>query len=227
MATSSTAPIPTSQQELQLTTAQGQKLNGFSGIANFLWSVADLLRGAYKQADYGKVILPMTVLRRLDCVLEPTKAKVLAKAEAMKGGKVKEQNLGPVLNRITGVPFHNVSKLDFEKLKGDPNHIGPNLLKYIEGFSADVSDIFLVRFEFPKRAALCDVEGDAARRHLQGSGHDEVAQLRRQTVMRQFAVGLGHAEEMLIVAPLLDVFEHRARQQLEVRGWPVRQVTAQ
>ena len=150
MATSSTAPIPTSQQELQLTTAQGQKLNGFSGIANFLWSVADLLRGAYKQADYGKVILPMTVLRRLDCVLEPTKAKVLAKAEAMKGGKVKEQNLGPVLNRITGVPFHNVSKLDFEKLKGDPNHIGPNLLKYIEGFSADVSDIFLVRFEFPK-----------------------------------------------------------------------------
>jgi type I restriction enzyme M protein len=138
------------QQQLPLPTAQGQKLNGFSGIANFLWSVADLLRGAYKQADYGKVILPMTVLRRLDCVLEPTKAKVLAKAEAMKGGKVKEQNLGPVLNRITGVPFHNVSKLDFEKLKGDPNHIGPNLLKYIAGFSADVRDIFLVRFEFTK-----------------------------------------------------------------------------
>lgn len=128
----------------------GRAFASFSEIANFLWSVADLLRGAYKQADYGKVILPMTVLRRLDCVLEPTKAKVLAKAEAMKGGKVKEQNLGPVLNRITGVPFHNVSKLDFEKLKGDPNHIGPNLLKYIEGFSADVRDIFLVRFEFTK-----------------------------------------------------------------------------
>lgn len=138
------------QQQLPLPADHGQKLNGFSGIANFLWSVADLLRGAYKQADYGKVILPMTVLRRLDCVLEPTKAKVLAKAEAMKGGKVREQNLGPVLNRITGVPFHNVSKLDFEKAKGDPNHIGPNLLKYIEGFSADVRDIFLVRFEFAK-----------------------------------------------------------------------------
>jgi type I restriction enzyme M protein len=138
------------QQDLRLPADQGQKLNGFGGIASFLWSVADLLRGSYKQADYGKVILPMTVLRRLDCVLEPTKAKVLAKAEAMKGGKVKEQNLGPVLNRITGVPFHNVSKLDFEKLKGDPNHIGPNLLKYIEGFSADVRDIFLVRFEFTK-----------------------------------------------------------------------------
>src|SRR6266542_4520523 len=86
----------------------GRSFSSFSEIANFLWSVADLLRGAYKQADYGKVILPMTVLRRLDCVLEPTKAKVLAKAEAMKGGKVKEQNLGPDMNRITGVPFHNV-----------------------------------------------------------------------------------------------------------------------
>jgi type I restriction enzyme M protein len=108
--------------------------------------VADLLRGAYKQADYGKVILPMTVLRRLDCVLRDTKPKVLAKAEAMKGGKV--QNLDPILNRITGVPFHNVSKLDLEKLKGDPNHIGPNLLAYIKGFSSDARDIFLERFGF-------------------------------------------------------------------------------
>ncbi len=128
--------------------SSGRTFSSFSEIANFLWSVADLLRGSYKQADYGKVILPMTVLRRLDCVLEPTKPKVLAKAEAMKGGKIKEQNLGPVLNRITGVPFHNVSKLDFEKLKGDPNHIGPNLLAYIKGFSADARDIFLERFGF-------------------------------------------------------------------------------
>lgn len=150
MATTSPSPSAGDRQEPRLPSDHGQKLNGFTGIANFLWSVADLLRGAYKQADYGKVILPMTVLRRLDCVLEPTKAKVLAKAEAMKGGKIKAQNLGPVLNRITGVPFHNVSKLDFERLKGDPTHIGPNLLKYIEGFSADVRDIFLVRFEFPK-----------------------------------------------------------------------------
>jgi type I restriction enzyme M protein len=81
-------------------------------------------------------------------VLRDTKPKVLAKAEAMKGGKVKEQNLGPVLNRITGVPFHNVSKLDFEKLKGDPNHIAPNLLAYIKGFSPDARDIFLERFGF-------------------------------------------------------------------------------
>ncbi len=131
------------------TTSNGRSFNGFSEIANFLWSIADLLRGVYKQADYGKVILPMTVLCRLDCVLEPTKEKVLAKVEAMKGGKVKAENLGPVLNKITGVPFHNLSKLDFERLKGDPNHIGPNLLKYVEGFSADARDIFLERFAFP------------------------------------------------------------------------------
>jgi hypothetical protein len=87
-------------------------------------------------------------------------------------------------------------------------------------------DTQYVRFEFLERAALCDVERDAPRRHLQGSGHDEGAKLRRQTLMRQLAVGLGHAEEMLVVATLLDVFEHRARQQLEVGDWPVRQVTA-
>ena len=148
MASPSQALTTKDQQELQLPADHGQKLNGFSGIANFLWSIADLLRGSYRQSDYGKVILPMTVLRRLDCVLRDTKPKVLAKAEAMKGGKVKEQNLGPVLNRITGVPFHNVSKLDFEKLKGDPNHLGPNLLKYIQGFSRDARDIFLERFGF-------------------------------------------------------------------------------
>ena len=72
-----------------------------------MWQIADLLRGDYKQADYGKVILPFTVLRRLDCVLEPTKAKVLERYEALKGGNVK--NLDLVLGRVTGVPFHNVS----------------------------------------------------------------------------------------------------------------------
>ncbi|HZZ86472.1 MAG TPA: type I restriction-modification system subunit M N-terminal domain-containing protein [Anaeromyxobacteraceae bacterium] len=128
--------------------------NSFSEIASFLWSIADLLRGAYKQADYGKVILPMTVLRRLDCVLEPTKSKVLAKAAAMKGGKL--QNLDPVLNRITGVKFHNVSKFDFEKLKGDSTHLGPNLLHYIKGFSSDARDIFLERFGFAAQIEKLD-----------------------------------------------------------------------
>ncbi len=132
----------------------GSTFGSFGEIANFLWSVADLLRGDYKQADYGKVILPMTVLRRLDCVLRDTKPKVLAKYEEKKGGKV--TNLDPILNRITGVPFHNVSKLDFEKLKGDPNHIGANLLAYIKGFSPDARDIFLERFGFAAQVEKLD-----------------------------------------------------------------------
>ena len=95
--------------------------SSFSEITSFISAVADLLRGDYKQADYGKVILPFTVLRRLDCVLAPTKATVLARYEALKGGQLK--NLDPVLNRITGVSFHNTSKLDFDKLRGEPHRL--------------------------------------------------------------------------------------------------------
>ena len=119
---STTQPSTSKTQELQLPTDHGQKLNGFGDLANFLWSVADLLRGDYKQADYGKVILPMTVLRRLDCVLEPTKAEGPREVRAGEGRQGR-QNLDAILNRITGVPFYNMSKLDFEKLKGDPNNI--------------------------------------------------------------------------------------------------------
>src|SRR5438552_6350870 len=96
-----------------------------TSISSFIWSVADLLRGDYKQADYGKVILPFTVLRRVDCVLDATRETVLQKYESLKGGQVK--NLEPVLNRITRVPFHNTSRFNFEKLKGDPNHLAANL----------------------------------------------------------------------------------------------------
>jgi type I restriction enzyme M protein len=117
----------------------------FSEITAFIWSVADLLRGDYKQADYGKVILPFTILRRLDCVLDKTREKVRQKYEALKGGQVK--NLEPVLNRISGVPFHNTAKFTFEKLKGDPNHLAANLRAFIRGFSTNAQDI-LERFEF-------------------------------------------------------------------------------
>src|SRR3954464_6522403 len=93
----------------------GRTFASFSELANFLWSIADLLRGTYKQADYGKVILPMTVLRRLDCVLDATKAKVLEKFAARRGGRA--HTLAPILTRITGAPSQNVSKLDLKKLK--------------------------------------------------------------------------------------------------------------
>ena len=111
----------------------------FSDKVSFIWSVADLLRGPYKPAQYGKVILPLTVLRRLDCVLEPTKEKVLAKAKELKEKKL--ANVEPILNRAAGQSFHNTSKLTFEKLKDDPNNIAANLTHYIKGFSTKAREI--------------------------------------------------------------------------------------
>ncbi|NBC36254.1 N-6 DNA methylase [Novosphingobium sp. FSY-8] len=108
-------------------------------LSNFIWSVADLLRGDYKQSEYGRVILPFTVLRRLDCVLAPTKDAVLKEAEAGRPD--------PFLIRAAGMQFFNRSPLDLAKLIGDQDNIGTNLLSYIQGFSPEVRDIF-EQFEF-------------------------------------------------------------------------------
>ncbi len=113
-------------------------------LSSFIWSVADLLRGDYKQSEYGKVILPFTVLRRLDCVLERTKADVLAeKAKREKAGV----NPEPFLLRKSGQLFYNTSPLDLKKLMGDQDHIGENLRAYMQAFSPAVRDIF-ERFDF-------------------------------------------------------------------------------
>ncbi len=108
--------------------------------ADFIWSVADLLRGDYKQADYGKVILPLTVLRRLDCVLEPSKDKVLDFVEN-KLPALGLKNPEPVLNKMAGYTFHNTSKFTFQKLTEDPSHIAANLKNYINGFSVNGREI--------------------------------------------------------------------------------------
>ena len=103
-------------------------------LAGFIWSIAELLRGDYKQADYGKVILPFTVLRRLDCVLEPTKAVVMEFYET----KLKSMNLKnpePLLNQKAGVTFHIISQFTFQKLKADPDNVAANLRNFINGFS--------------------------------------------------------------------------------------------
>lgn len=113
-------------------------------LSAFIWSVADLLRGDYKQSEYGKVILPFTVLRRLDCVLEGTKAAVLAEhADKLKLGL----NAEPFLLRKAGQSFCNTSPLDMKKLMGDQDHIKENLFSYIQAFSPAVRDIF-ERFDF-------------------------------------------------------------------------------
>jgi len=121
--------------------------------ANFIWEIADLLRGDYKQSDYGKVILPLTVLRRLDCVLEPTKQKVLDYLPKIASMNI--QNIDPVLNNIAGFNFHNKSKFDFEKLKADPNNIAANLNHYINGFSASAREI-IDYFSFTEQIAKLD-----------------------------------------------------------------------
>ena len=101
-------------------------------LSSFIWSVAELLRGDYTQSEYGKVILPFTVLRRLDCVLDPTKVAVLAELEKRTQAKI---NPEPFLIRKSGQLFYNTSPLDLKKLMGDQDHIGENLRSYIQAFS--------------------------------------------------------------------------------------------
>ena len=110
----------------------------FSELANFLWSVADLLRGDYKRADYGKTILPFTLLRRLECVLEPTKAKVLKEYEKRKN----EPALDVRLTRVSGQAFYNVSPFTLAALLADQKHIRQNLTAYLGDFSAEARDVF-------------------------------------------------------------------------------------
>jgi len=115
-------------------------------FSNLIWQIADLLRGPYRPPQYERVMLPLTVLRRFDCVLAPTKEKVLAEYKRWEG-KLDGEALDAKLNMAAGQRFHNHSPLDFEKLKGDPDNIAQHLNSYINGFSANVRQIFEY-FEF-------------------------------------------------------------------------------
>ncbi|MGO9974972.1 MAG: N-6 DNA methylase [Solirubrobacteraceae bacterium] len=116
--------------------------------AAFIWSVADLLRGDYKQSEYGKVILPLTEIRRLDCVLEPTKEAVLARYKQLAG---RIENLEPVLQAAAGdLAFYNTSPLTFTKLLDDPGTISDSLSLYVGAFSAAAKDKDVIdKFDFP------------------------------------------------------------------------------
>ena len=155
-------------------------------LSAFIWSVADLLRGDYKQSEYGRVILPLTVLRRLDCVLEPTKPAVLAELADKERGGV---NPEPFLLRKAGQSFYNVSPLDMKKLMGDQDHIRENLFSYVQAFSPAVRDIF-EHFEFHtqidrlaktgllyqvvERFSQIDLHPDAADNHQMGLVFEEL-----------------------------------------------------
>lgn len=171
-------------------------------LSAFIWSVADLLRGDYKQSEYGRVILPFTVLRRLDCVLEATKPAVLAELD-------EKQRLGlnpePFLLRKAGQSFYNTSPLDMKRLMGDQDHIRENLYSYITAFSPAVRDVF-ERFEFhaqverlaksgllyqvAEKFAAIDLHPDAVDNHQMGLVFEELirkfAELSNETAGEHF-----------------------------------------
>lgn len=131
--------------------AQSEKVKE---LGNDIWKVADLLRGDYKQSDYGKVILPLAVLRRLDCVLEESKPQVLEFLEE-KAKALSVSNLEPILNQISGHSFHNTSKFTFSSLVDDSENIAANLRNYINGFSSNGREI-LEYFSFNNHITRLD-----------------------------------------------------------------------
>lgn len=173
-----------------------------ASLSAFIWSVADLLRGDFKQSEYGRVILPFTVLRRLDCVLEPTKDNVLAEFKAKSTAGV---NPEPFIERITAKGVWNVSPLDLKKLTGDPDHVQQNLYGYVQGFSPAIRDIF-ERFELAtqierlgkakllyqvtERFAQIDLHPDVVDNHQMGLVFEELirkfAELSNETAGEHF-----------------------------------------
>ena len=122
-------------------------------LANFIWAICNLLRGPYKRNEYRKVILPLTVLRRFDCVLERTKQAVLdADAGYASGNENVRRSL---LQQASGRPFYNTSRLDFERLLDDPNNLAQNLSAYIRDFSPNVREI-MERSAFSEQIARMD-----------------------------------------------------------------------
>lgn len=121
--------------------------------ANFIWSIADLLRGPYKPHQYGAIVLPFTILRRLDAVLDPTKQAVLEEAKK----RADSASADVFIAKASGAGFYNTSAFTLRSLMGDPAGIKANLIDYIHGFSENVRDIF-DRFEFEKQIEKLDAE---------------------------------------------------------------------
>ena len=127
-----------------------------SEIVSFLWGVADLIRDTFKRGKYQDVILPLTVLRRLDCVLAATKQKVLGRQAELRGKKL--ENLDPQLRKIAGFAFYNTSRYDFDKLLADAPHLAANLRNYIAGFSPNMREV-LEKFDFDNTISKLDEAG--------------------------------------------------------------------
>ena len=127
-------------------------VRGFGDKVGFIWDIAELLRGDYKAHEFGQVILPLTVLRRLDCVLAPTKRAVLDRAAELRGRVDSPERL---LLRTSGQPFYNTSPLDFPRLLDDAPNLAQNLRTYIAGFSAGAAEV-LDRYGFDNQITRLD-----------------------------------------------------------------------
>jgi type I restriction enzyme M protein len=136
--------------------AQGSGAMNHSEIVSFIWGVADLIRDTFKRGKYQDVILPLTVLRRLDCVLAPTKHKVLKRQAELRGKGL--QGLDAQLRKVSGVAFYNTSRYDFEKLLADAPHLAANLRNYIAGFSPNMREV-LEKFDFDNTISKLDEAG--------------------------------------------------------------------
>lgn len=151
-------------------------VNGFNEKVDFIWSIADLLRGDYKQSEYQKVILPLTVLRRLDCVTEPNKEEVLQKHEELQDQGI--ENVEPTLKKASGHPVYNTSEYTFESLCAEPENLEENLKYYIQSFNPNAVEI-IEKFEFDhqiERLADSDLLYQVVRRFSEIDLHpDEVA----------------------------------------------------
>ena len=132
---------------MQFNELQKQTNNNIQEKANLIWESATHLVGLFKPHEYGKVILPMTVLKRFDDALAPTKQAVLEMKKKLDATGANEQLIEGALTRTSGYAFYNTSKFDFQKLLADPDNIADNFDDYLKGFSANVADI-ISRFEF-------------------------------------------------------------------------------
>jgi type I restriction enzyme M protein len=172
-------------------TSMGRTFGSFREIADFLWQNAERMRGTYKPNEYDKVILPFLVLRRLDCVLAPTRQKVLDQVEKLKAKGIKETDpaASAPLRRASGVAFYNTSKLDFAVMVGAPNQLAQDLRRYIKLFSPNAREV-IERFKLDEQIARLDesnllfqivqlfaevnLHPDAVPNHVMGSVFEEL-----------------------------------------------------
>ena len=128
---------------------------GFQDKVSLIWAVADILRGDFKPHEYGQTILPFVVLRRLECALEKTKDKVIAKSKSLEG---KINDLETILNKESGHTFYNTSPLSLSKILQDPNKVASNLNSYIRAFSPSASEV-LDKYGFPEKIKKLEDQG--------------------------------------------------------------------